>query len=672
LNTLIGLFVLIGIVEATYLLTTGSSFRFDSEGNLLIDRALQRDTLFHIGMVRSLLSSYPPELLSSSGVTVAYHAGYHLQVAAWARFFGIDVIDGIYRVGEVWSIGLLMLTAFLLGRRFTRSDTGGMTTAVLIFGAGLGFFFSSAPHADWWSLLFMDVTLVSVFLPNPLLPALPLLFVGLACLDDYLEGGDKRALVGSALGLIPLVFIKVFLGAQILGAVALAAVLVRAKRLRHAGIFLCLVSLFLMVPVLLAGSGNTAVGLRPLEIVRYSMEKLGWEEAVRALTDIGNNVVWAIVATGAWFIGFLGLRLVGLRALLRDVSHPRVSVRTPMAYATLMGFFAALIFRIAPAEATGLSRLEAINDVVWFAAGSGILLWYWTAETVYSFARRSTRRVLVAVAGVLFVALPCTVQHFFYGISLGADLIPARFVEAARKVEELSSPGDVWVEPLNRVRPSLVAYLAGRPVVHDSYVGYDYMFVPREEYQYRRHSVAQFWRTDDPAYVSWFLDRYAVKGVFSTADVPLPEACRDQVDTIFSNGAVRLYEVVEKSSDSGVISMPARLSLEPRGVRYFGKGWGGPMGSPRTRKLLPGKAEIFVPRPSDVPLALELELGTPHAGGTIYCGGGQEELGPEHETVLLTWPGVNEAGLHRLEIEWHGPRPLVVKRIDTVLGHDEQ
>jgi hypothetical protein len=666
-KALLCLMILVAVVVAAYLLTTGYLFRPDAEGNLLLDRVLQRDTLYHIGMARSLLSSYPPELISFSGVTVVYHAGYHLQVAAWARFFGIDVLDGIYRLGAVWSLGLLILSAFVLGRRFTRSDAGAVATAVLIFGAGLGFMFFSSPHADWWSLVFMDVTMVSVFLPNPLLPALPLLFVGLACLDDYLADGDRGALVGSAMGLIPLLFIKVFLGAQVLAAVTLAAMVVRSNRLRYAAVALCLISLFLLVPMFLSGGGNTAVGLRPLEIVRYSMEKLGWEEAALALTDILHNLGWAVAATLTWFIGFMGLRLIGLRALLRDVSCPSASVRSPMAYAILIGFFAALVFRIAPAEATGLSRLEAINDVVWFAAQSGILLWFWTAEIVVSFARKSAGRRIVAVAAVALLALPCTVQHFVHKTSWGVDVVPARVVEATGKVAEHSFPGDVWVEPLNRVRPSVVAYLAGRPVVHDSYVGYEYMFVPRDEYRYRRHAVAEFWRTNDPAYVSWFFDRYAVTGVFATPHVPLPEAGSGQVNLIFSNEAARLYDV-GKSSDAGSITTPARLPIGPRGLRYFGAGWSEPAGSPRSRRLLLGNAELFVPRPSAEPLSLELELDTPHVGGTIYFGGGREELAPEQETVLVTWPGAEEPGLHRLEIEWRGSRPLVVKRIETVLG----
>ena len=69
-----------------------------------------------------------------------------------------------------------------------------------------------------------------------------------------------------------------------------------------------------------------------------------------------------------------------------------------------------------------------------------------------------------------------------------------------------------------------MAYLAGRPVVHDGFVGYDFISVPRDEIDYRRHGLAQFWRTKDPAYVRWFTNHFSVSGVLATAEAPLPAA----------------------------------------------------------------------------------------------------------------------------------------------------
>ncbi len=150
-----------------YLLTTGSSYLPDADGSLVVDRALQRDVLFHLGIIRSLENDYPPALLSVSGIPVGYHVGYHLQLAAWARFFEIDAMDGLVRVGTLWQLMLLVASAFVLARRFTENDAARLLSPILILCAGFGYLFFLRPSVDWWSLVFMDVTLVSVFLANP-------------------------------------------------------------------------------------------------------------------------------------------------------------------------------------------------------------------------------------------------------------------------------------------------------------------------------------------------------------------------------------------------------------------------------------------------------------------------------------------------------------------------
>lgn len=671
-RTLFGLVVFVAIVAIAYHVTTGTLFRLDDDGVLLLDQALQRDTLFHVGMVRSLLASYPPEVLSCSGFEAAYHVVYHLQVAAWSRFYGIDVLDGVVRIGMEWSLVLLILSGYLLGLRFARSEWAGFLTAVLLFGAGLGFMLTSSPSVDWWSLTFVDVALVSVLLVNPLLPALPLLFCGLLCLDDYAGNGRRGVLVGCALFLVTLFRVKVFLGAQVIGGVVLAGLFLRrgnTKRMRIAAGFLALGALPLLAPLVLgAGTGNTAIGLRPLEIVRYSMEKLEWGQSVQALADLGQGNVSpealgvAAMATLVWAIGFLGLRLVALTGWATDVLSPSVPVRSSMAFSVLLGFPIALLIRIAPAEATGLSRLEAINDVIWFAAQSGILLWFWTAETLVRFAERSQLARVIAAAAVLAFALPCTFQHFVYKSSLGVDKVSAEAVAAARAAQELSAPGDVWVDPPSRVRPSLVAYLAGRPVVHDGYVGYDYMFVDREELEFRRHAVAQFWRTKDPAYVRWFIEFFDVRGVWVTRDVRLRRAVKGQVELVFDNSTTRLFRTQETTERFLELMTPTHLPLGLNGAPYFGKGWGKP-GSRRVRDLRPGSAMLYIPVQEGREVILDIGIEAPHPEGQLTFGEMTLALGREQSSIRLALPRFGATGLQQVGLQWEGPRSLTVERI---------
>jgi len=236
-------------------------------------------------------------------------------------------------------------------------------------------------------------------------------------------------------------------------------------------------------------------------------------------------------------------------------------------------------------------------------------------------------------------------------------------MEAAEKVRTLSSPYESWVEPPDRVRPSLVAYFSGRPVVHASYVGYEYMFVGREEVEYRRHAVAHFWHSTDPAFTGWFLRRYAVKGVLATAEKPLPPSAGKWVEPGFSNEGYRLFRV-QVSPGAARLESPKRLPLGPRGARFFGRGWSGPSRSPRTRRLLTGTSELYLPVPADAALVMILALETPHAAGELFLGGRRYALGSGQDSATLALPRLGESRLHRLELVWEGERALTVRRLE--------
>jgi hypothetical protein len=670
-SAVFALFFLLLVLEASYLVTTGGLFRLDPSGNLLLDSALQRDTLFHVGLVRALVSSYPPELLSVAGVEANYHVGYHLQLAGWSRFFGIDAFDGIYRLGAGWSLALLVGSAFLLGLRFHREPRLAAISTALLFGSGLGYLFYTAPGAGWWSLVFLDAALVSVFLVNPLLPALPLFFVGLATLEDHLSHGERGSLVAAGGALASLLTVKVFLGVQVLAALGGAAVLARgerAGRLRRAVLVLGLAATpFLGLLLVPARGGNTAVSWRPLEIVRYSMEKLGWEGSVRALAAVGSSrgeaehLALALGLTALWLVGFLGLRLAGLPALTRDAMSRSASLRQVSALFVLAGFVPALFLRIAPAEATGLSRLEAINDVLWFSTQSGILMWFWTSEAVGRAGRRLGRGLALGLASL--IVFPATAQHFVYKLSHAPDVVPAAAVEAAAAARFLSAPGEVFLEPPDRVRPSLLAYLAGRPVVYDSYVDYDYMFVSRAETDFRRHAVAQFWKSSDAGYASWFLKKYRVTWIYATETFPLPAPVRNRVERRFQNDEASLYRVsAERLPADAPFAAVGRVPMGLAGAHFFGAGWGPPQGSPRARGLAPGEATLFLPL-SGAEARLTLEVA-PGAEGELelVAAGRTASVGRESSAVELVIPGGSFGrGLHRVELRWAGSGPLLVR-----------
>ncbi len=66
------------------------------------------------------------------------------------------------------------------------------------------------------------------------------------------------------------------------------------------------------------------------------------------------------------------------------------------------------------------------------------------------------------------------------------------------------------------------------------------MFLGRDEIEYRRHAVAQFWSSTDPAYLAWFLKRFRVDFVWREGR-ELPAA--NLVEPLFENDEVELLRV---------------------------------------------------------------------------------------------------------------------------------
>ncbi len=668
-KSLAGLGAVVACVLVPYLWTTGSLYRADAGGDLLLDRALQRDALFHLGIVRSLETSYPPRLLSVSGEPIGYHPGYHLELALWSRFFGIAPEDGLVRLGVVFNLVLYVLSAYLLARRFVELESTRVLSAILVLASGFGFAFFFRPSVDWWSLTFMDWALVSIFLANPLLAALPLFFVGLALLHDYQETGARGRLAAAVFSLSFLFLVKMFLGAQVLAALGLAALSMRGERRSLTSFAVLFFASFPWVlhTFIAATGSNTAVSVRPLELVRYSMEKLSFPRAVDSLADVGNfgwpQEGWLVVlgATLLWTGGFLGLRLLGLAGVFRDLSS-RTFLPSFIAWFAVIGFPLSLLLRIAPAEAQGLSRLEALNDAGWFAAASGIVLWFPTARAL------SGRTTGVAALAVLSLALPSTVQHFFHAASLGYDRIGRARVEAAAEAKRLSTPESLWVGPPDRVRPSLLVYFSGRAVVYDPYVGYDYMFVGRDQIDIRRHAVAQFWSSSDPAYIGWFLETFGVDFVWRE-DRELPAAAKDVLVSVLANEQVELLKVKEDAVEKALgipISTPETIPMGGRGQPFFGPGWRRKEGSSGDRILPPGEARLYLPLERERGMVLDFTITLPGDGGELLVDGRGPVL-TEASSARFALAPRRARGLQAVHVQWRGASPLVVSAIQTAV-----
>ncbi len=96
------------------------------------------------------------------------------------------------------------------------------------------------------------------------------------------------------------------------------------------------------------------------------MEKLSLQAAIDALARVGElswptgGVLLALGATLLWFVGFLGLRLLGLRPAFRDLAS-RAFLPSLVAWFGIIGFPLSLVLRIAPAEAAGTLPARSVE-----------------------------------------------------------------------------------------------------------------------------------------------------------------------------------------------------------------------------------------------------------------------------------------------------------------------
>jgi len=677
---LAGLLLLLSAVGGAYLFTEGHYYKLDSRGSFVMDPAFTEEALYHAAIVEGLQTSFPTPLVPVSGARVLPSgAGYHLQVAAWQRFFGVDRYDGICRVGILWWLSLLIFSAFLFGLRFSRSPAVALASTALLFGGGLAFLFHQAPSVSFWSLVFMDAAVVSILLIDPLLPALSLFFVGLVLFDEYLERSHRGALAASVLSLLALFSMKALLAVQIVGAIVLASALARgaaAARARRAALAFTLAS----APVLAIGAlalreSDEGIDVRPLEFLRHFSETIGrleWAGAMEALSEGAGNA-WslglAILVTVLWLAGFLGLRLLGAAGVVRDAVSRSGSVRSALSLFVVIGFPMTLLLRLGPEDSAGVLNPPALNQALWFASFSGMAAWLWTAEALAKGARGGWKSRAAAIAAASLLAFPSAVQHFVYETSLAVEAVsfPPSEVAAASASRELSGTEEVFLEPPGRTRPSLAASLAGRPVVYDSYVALRDRRIPREELEYRRHAVEQFWSSTDPGYGSWFLSHFNVRWIYNPRDLPSPVAGARWASPAFANDAATIYRV--RSLADVPLRIPERLPLTRQGAVFFGPGWGPPESRPRLRRLFPGLAVLYLPTNEARPLHIELFLGKPHAAGWLRLGAHRVEVDADGERIELILPAREaQRGLSRIETFWEGADPLPV--IDIHLCED--
>jgi hypothetical protein len=462
--------------------------RFDADGAFLMDP--MGDQFLHAGLAWELTLPYPPQVPGLAGVRLDYHYGADLVRAAALRWTGLHPYDALNRLEPtLWALGLMLSLAALTRR------LGGTPLAVALAPwAVLATDFSfvcAALGAGWWTDIFRGNVLMSMTSANPVVPAL-MVAVGACVAYSRFEAGEGRAWLGiAAVQVAAVPFFKVFLGAQLTLALALAALVAAGRsgaRVRAASPALFLLGIALLgIASMLGGASATQVEvvLAPLRLVRESLRQLRIE-------DLGPATL--VAATLPWLVVSLGLRAVGLGRAVKGAIHGGVATSTS-AWLALTGWPLGLLFHVA---ARDLEGGELPSATIYFLEQSGVALWVFAALALGTWAGQGRRRV-IAMAAATLLALPATVEFAVQKARVRLDRVSPAFVRAIEAVAKDGRPGDVVLVKPPVHRPPLPVVLAGRRVVYERFTPYLTQFAPPAVLRRHHETVHRFFNTTDPA-----------------------------------------------------------------------------------------------------------------------------------------------------------------------------
>jgi len=523
------------------------------------------DVVLHIAMANELTHTVPPEAPQFSGHALSYHYGMDLLTAMFANAAGLNTRDLTLRFVPTLFLALSMLSVFCFSRSWLRSGYFGALVVFLVF---FGEDFSFIPglllreKVDW-SLRYFSVppAVLPLFYTNPILPGLGLLFAGLFCLQRYLQERSGAWLLLTALLFAALIEVKIFTAAQIMCSLGVAAVLYLVV-FRNAELFkvaACTAALAapLVWPVLLKnrGEANIVTKFDPGLYVSQAMEAIGMKNR------LSGWLAFVTVALPIYLIGSLGLRVIGVPAILNVIfrPNPKSALRFILALFVVIGLLFALMFSITPAGWT--FRYNPVSGT--FVIQSKYVAWLFAVEFLQTLYRWAVGRGVyssVAAAAIMAIAIglsvPATLQHFVFwrnpdhlfgnGKPFGKQLqsYNAETLAVTDFLTKDAQPGDVVLSENDLLAPVLALTNCRVPFGYLAYAA-----VARSDYIRREFAVKQFWKDWRLGKIQGELLRDAsVKYVLvSKRTEGVPAKIPTSLSEVFANSEFAIFKVRRES-----------------------------------------------------------------------------------------------------------------------------
>jgi hypothetical protein len=464
------------------------------------------DVFLHIAIANELTHSVPPQSPIFSRRPLTYHYGMDLSVAMFANATGLNTRDLTLRFVPTLFLALSILSVFCFSRCWLGSGYFAVLVVFLVFfGEDFAFIpgLLQGEKGDWSVRYFSVPTVFSLFYTNPMLPGVGLLFAGLFCLQRYLRERGGAWLLLSALLLVALIEVKLFTAAHIMCSLGFAAV-VYLLVFRNADLFkVAALTSTLAMPLVWSvflknkSGAEIVTTFDPGVYVSHMMKLLGMKERFTGV------VAFTSIALPIYLVGCLGLRAIGVPAILRAIFRPdrQSGLRFVLAFFVVIGLLTALTCRIVPA---GFPL--SYNNGAWFLAQSKYVAWIFAVEVLQRLYRHVIARGVppsLAAAGIavsaVALSVPATVQHFvlerdpyrLYGRPLAKEF-QSYSLETLSVIDFLAKdaqPGDVVLPGDNLLAPTLALTKCRVPLGYFS----NFVVAP-SDYSQRQTAEKEFWK----------------------------------------------------------------------------------------------------------------------------------------------------------------------------------
>ena len=474
----------------------GGGLTFESEG----------DPVLHLSIANELRHTIPPQNPFLPGRPLNYHYGVDLLGATFGMF-GLHTADLTLRYVPLLFMSLAVLAAFCLGRRWLGSETGAALFACLVvLGEDLSFVPGLLTHPeDYWSVRFLQMpTSLSLYSPNPMLPALGFLMAVLFCLCRYFETERRAWLAPAAILGATLVEYKVFVSAFVMAGVGLTALVYLVRFRRRAPAYALAALALPVAPLLLAvasvNAGRMQVSFRPWPYVPEAFERMGlggtaFGRAVSGLyfgrPTLAGALLFAAVALPVYLTLAYGARLIGVGAWACSLRRPEAdrSARFLVGALVLVGPIISLLFAVIPDQVIHFHSRD-YNDAVWFFLLSKYLLWLFAVERAWTWARGQKARQLAGAVGLLALSVPSTAQMLLRMADERPASVDPGTVAMLRFLRAETPPGAVCLAR-DRVAMLVLSLTSCRS---PSFRIFPDQFVSRAEREELRSARDRFWR----------------------------------------------------------------------------------------------------------------------------------------------------------------------------------